>query len=202
MKTTIRESLMKEEHKEVPHRAAPKFSKKLNKISPHPLTPPTPLSPPSPLPPSPLPPNKWPVSQRSRFLSWMNQLLYARGWLISVTPHLCLFCRVLFSSFQVISPFLSVHRLLCSRPLSDFLGVFSQSCNLLLLHQQQTPFVASCAIRSFQTFNLRLTEAKITSWKPNNYKLNDVINLLKILWLHPYWFKNRRRLQVIFGKSS
>lgn len=53
MKTTISESLMKEEHKEVPHRAAPKFSKKLNKTSPHPLTPPTPLSPPSPLPPSP-----------------------------------------------------------------------------------------------------------------------------------------------------
>lgn len=159
MKTIIRESLMKEEHKEVPHRAAPKFSKKLNNTSSHPLTPPTPF-----------PPNKWPVSQRSRFLSWMNQWLYARGWLISVTPHLCLFCRVLFSSFQVISPFLSVHRLLCSRPLSDFLGVFSQSCNLLLLHQQQTPFVASCAIRSFQTFNLRLTEAKITSWRPNNYK--------------------------------
>lgn len=65
MKTIIRESLMKEEHKEVPHRAAPKFSKKLNNTSPHPLTPPTPLPP--------LPPNKLPVSQRSRFLSWMNQ---------------------------------------------------------------------------------------------------------------------------------
>lgn len=45
MKTTIGESLMKEEHKEVPHRAAPKFSKKLNNTSPHPLTPPTPLPP-------------------------------------------------------------------------------------------------------------------------------------------------------------
>ena len=54
MKTTIRESLMKEEHKEVPHRAAPKFSKKLNNTSPHPLTPPTPLPPFPPPPPPPI----------------------------------------------------------------------------------------------------------------------------------------------------
>lgn len=48
MKTIIRESLLKEEHKEVPHRAAPKFSKKLNNTSLHPLTPPTLLPPPPP----------------------------------------------------------------------------------------------------------------------------------------------------------